>query len=242
MKPQLAAQLIQQVESDYNTIAGHFSQTRGRSWPIIEQLLKKYTTPGQHLLDVGCGNGRVADVADKFKLDYTGIDLSANLIAEADRLRPSHDFVWGDMTQLPFPDEQFDAIIVVASFHHIPSQALRLQTLAELRRVIALGGVIMLINWNLHQRRFRWARFKTNLEKLLWRHQRDWNDVLIPWKNADGVIQTQRYYHGYTINELKQLAASGGLVVLEQYYETNGKRTNRTNGANLVTILKKPFT
>jgi ubiquinone/menaquinone biosynthesis C-methylase UbiE len=239
MKPHLATTLIQQIEADYNRIAGHFSQTRGRGWPIIEQLVAHYTHPGMRLLDIGCGNGRVADVADKFKLDYTGLDLSIGLINEARRLHPTHHFEVGNMTHLSEPDRSFDVLIAVASFHHIPSRILRQRTLEEWRRVLRPGGVIILINWNLHQSRFRRQRWKTNFEKLLCLHRRDWNDLLIPWKNANGEQQAERYYHGFTPKELGRLADDTGLRVITQYYELHGTTVTPIDGANLITILKR---
>ncbi len=54
--------------------------------------------PGGTLLDVGCGYGALADRIDErgLDLDYTGIDVVAEMVTEARRRHPSRQFLHGD--------------------------------------------------------------------------------------------------------------------------------------------------
>jgi hypothetical protein len=93
-------------------------------------------------------------------------------------------------------------------------------------------------NWNLHQWRFLRLRWKYNLRGLFRQHEMDWNDVRVPWYDQERHLLAQRYYHAFTIGEMKHLAKSAGLQVVDQYYETNGLHVPRRKGQNLVTILR----
>lgn len=69
------------------------------------------------VLDIGCGiGGPCRMLADEFDCDVIGIDLSREYIDTANRLSAlvglSHKtkFIQGDATNLPFPDDAFDAV------------------------------------------------------------------------------------------------------------------------------------
>lgn len=239
MKKETASQLIDQVRSDYNRIADHFAQTRSYQWYEVQHLLEQYVQPGQTVLDVGCANGRLADVVQQIKGHYTGVDLSDELIRIATQQRPWAEFHVGNMTQLPFANNSFDYIFAVASFHHLPDEDSRVQGLLEMKRVVKPGGHIILTNWNLHQWKFSRLRRKFNRMRLLRKHEMGKNDVLVPWKNQDRKILAERYYHGFTKKELNGLAKKAGLKIEKQYYETRGLHVPRRKGQNIITILSQ---
>lgn len=238
MNNQVAQQLLQQVQQDYNAIAEHFSYTRSSQWYEVSFLIEQYITPGQLVLDLGCGNGRVADLVNEIKADYIGIDVSEGLIAQAHKLHPNNTFKVSSMLEIDEPDATFDHTVMIASFHHIPSEALRLQVLNEVKRVTKPGGYIIMTNWNLHQRRFWKLRYTFLLQKWLGKHQMDRNDVLIPWRNQKRELQANRYYHGFTMREMKELAQQTSLQIIDQYYETHGVHLPRWKGQNLVSVLQ----
>ncbi|MBI2411559.1 MAG: class I SAM-dependent methyltransferase [Candidatus Kerfeldbacteria bacterium] len=239
MDNRTAKKILNSVRRDYNTIAAHFSDTRSQQWPAVRALVQQYITPGKIVLDLGCGNGRLADVVTEIKANYIGIDVSPELIARAQQLRPDNVFRVGTMMQIPLPDNSVDHTLLIASLHHIPSLAYRIQTLQEIKRVTRPGGYIICMNWNLHQWRFWKLRLRWNARKLFRRHHMDWNDTLVPWKNPAGAILAERYYHGFTEQEIKKLAKKISLPLVQQYYETHGTHVPRYRGQNLVSILKK---
>lgn len=234
-----AQQLLEQVKADYDIIAEHFSYTRSRQWYEVAYLIEQYIQPGQQVLDLGCGNGRVADLVHEIKALYTGMDVSAGLIECARKLHPKDNFYVGSMQHTGFPDHTFDHTLMIASFHHIPGTELRIQTLQEAKRITKPGGFIMMTNWNLHQLMFRKKRWLTNMQKLFGRHARDWNDLLIPWKDKNRNVKALRYYHGFTMREIEHLAKRTRLSIVDQYYETNGLHVPRYKAKNLVSILRQ---
>ncbi len=190
-----AQEIIGELAEGYNQIASHFAETRSAQWPIVEELAAQYITPEQSVLDMGCGAGRVAAIINDIGADYIGLDVSQQQITIAKQTYPENEFQVGSMTRTAFEDAAFNTVLLVASFHHIPSTAYRLKTLKELVRITKPGSTIVMTNWNLHQARFRKLRSSFRLQRLTRRVNLGPNDVLVPWKNQEGEAQQRRYYN-----------------------------------------------
>lgn len=101
--------------------------------------------PGDHVLDLGCGEGRhVHGVHCLGGVHVTGIDLDEPSLAKAraglDMLPPSGAntrIERGDAYALPFPDAHFDAVICSEVLEHVPDVA---GVLREIARVLKPGG------------------------------------------------------------------------------------------------------
>lgn len=283
MNAATAQKILQQTRIDYDRIAGHYAQTRANSarWPQVRALIKQYVRAGDHVLELGCGNGRVANFVSESKAHYVGLDASVELIKLARAQNQHADFRVGNMLHPPFADHTFNSILMIASFHHIPSADLRAQMMREVARLLKPDGCLIMTNWNLRQTRFWWprlqfaaCRFKHLLKCLNVPRNRtdaissadddaavapviiadkgapvstlttitardlERDDLLIPWKDAQGQVLAQRYYHSCTPRELSRLARATGLTIIDQYYESNNTRRHFYNGQNLVTIMQ----
>lgn len=215
MKKEYAAYLINKTREDYNLISEQFSSTRQYIWRDLEPLID-YTKSGDRVLDLGCGNGRLLKVLKDKKVEYIGVDNSEKLIEAARREFPGENFQVADILHLSFPDNYFDKIYCIAVLHHIPSNEFRLQVLKEIKRVLRPGGLLILTVWNLWQRKTSWeAFFKQTFLKIIGLSKLDLRDILVPWKNKEGKILVQRYYHLFTEKELKKLAQCVGFKIKE---------------------------
>ena len=67
-----------------------------------------------HVLDAGCGYGRLLDLAHIDKKKYVGVDLSPDLIACAQQKYPGYYFMRGNLEQLPFEDNAFDIAVCIS--------------------------------------------------------------------------------------------------------------------------------
>jgi ubiquinone/menaquinone biosynthesis C-methylase UbiE len=238
-KDVFAQSVVAEVRDAYNAIADHFADTRSRQWEEVRFLIEHAVRPGEKLLDIGCGGGRVAEICDDCKVEYVGVDLSEQMIERSKKEFPGKEFHVADMQSLPFEDAKFDHSIAVASFHHLPDDATRLRALSEMARVVKPGGTIMLLNWNLLQPRFWPLRWNSVKAWLFGKKQYGWRDVLVPWKNQKREVLAERYYHAFTKREFRQLVNRIPTIsLLEQYYELRGLHVPRRRGQNLVTIIR----
>lgn len=207
--------LREKVKRDYNAIAGEFSKSRQRDWKEFE-VFRPYLKKGMRVLDLGCGNGRLVDFLSEWRVNYTGMDQSEELVKLARRAHPNEHFEVADMAELPAMKEKWDAIFMVASFHHLP----RKEQLRVLKWVVVhleKDGLLFMTNWNLFQWRFAGTWFKT----LFWPRW-GFKGLGIPWKGG-----VRRYYYAFTARELRKLLRAAGFTLLEEQ-----------KGRNFVTIAR----
>jgi ubiquinone/menaquinone biosynthesis C-methylase UbiE len=212
MNKETANKILSDNKQLWNNIAEKFELTRHRVWDL--ESLANYAKSGMKVLDLGCGNGRLYEILKNKEIEYVGIDISEKLINIAKAkysscASPSHaQFIIGNGIKLPFKDHSFDMIYSIAVFHHLPSQALRIEFLKEAKRVLKKDGKIILIVWNLWQRKYFKLLVKYSLLKILHKSKLDWGDLYIPWQN-----QHQRYHHAFTKKELKKLFIKTGFEI-----------------------------
>ncbi|KAI9803525.1 MAG: hypothetical protein M1825_001868 [Sarcosagium campestre] len=237
------------VHEVYDQIASHFSATRYKPWPIVEQFLRDIAT-GSVGLDVGCGNGKYLTVNPNIFIIAS--DRSLPLVHIASKHQP-HSAVLADTLSLPHPIGQFDFAISIAVIHHLSTSARRIAAIKEIldilqpleppledRRVPAAGlqsseprhGKALIYVWALEQQNSRRG----------WSEAND-QDVMVPWvlksdsrhgipnrqnetrSNDDkdvtlnGDRVLQRYYHLFRAGELEQNIREAGGLVLDSGYE-----------------------
>ena len=101
------------------------------------------------LLDLACGTGAAVRQAAPTVRRAVGFDLSPEMIAQARQLAANIanvEFREGDVSgPLPFSDGEFTAIVCTTAFHHFPRP---LDTIAEMFRVLAPGGRVVIADFN----------------------------------------------------------------------------------------------
>ena len=93
--------------------------------------------------DVGCGPGHVTAFLAGLGLRAAGIDLSGEMIEQAARRHPDLEFSTGSMTALP-ADVSWDGLVSFYSLIHMIDDADLRAALAEFRRVLVGGGLLLL--------------------------------------------------------------------------------------------------
>jgi len=230
MKILVANKIVAKNKELYDQIAVEFSDTRANIWPEFEYF-KGYLQNGQTVLDLGCGNGRLLDLLKEYQLNYLGLDFSPKLIKEAQQNWPNYKFAVADILKLDLR-QKYDLIFLVAVLHHVPSRKLREQLLIKIKSMLKPGGKLLMINWNLWQKRYLKYIIKYTLLKLTDPDQEvngilvsnlDLQDVFIPWQK-----KYQRYVHAFTENNIARLCKKTGFEIIK----------NVSNARNLITIAK----
>ena len=216
MHPEIAKEILKDTISSYNAIASRFSDTRSFSRPFLQKLAK-YAESGGQILDIGCGNGILLESLPK-NMDYFGIDVSASLIEEAGKKYEEfkEKFSVFNGLKIPFPDKSFDFVFSIAVLHHIPGEDFRLNHLKEITRVLKPGGKAIIGVWQLWDRMFL-RYFLGNIgNKLIGKSKIGFSDFYIPWKDGNGKILAERYFHAFTLKELLSLHKKSGLNISEK--------------------------
>lgn len=98
---------------------------------------------GTNLLDAGSGTGFVALLAAEQGLDTTGVDWSETMLAQAREKAAAQNlevrFVPGEMENLPFEDNRFQAL---TARHVLWTLIEPVQVFREWQRVLAPGGAV----------------------------------------------------------------------------------------------------
>lgn len=177
--------------------ARSFSGTRGHAWPGFHRIVESVPpVNAQHVLDVGCGNGRLATFLAREldgRLHYHGIDASAALLADArDAARSGcaeATFTQCDLLDdaAVLPSGPFTCIAAIALLHHIPGASRRARLVRSLAARLAPGGVLVLTAWRfdriarLQPRRTPWAAGIAALKLTLDVAALEDGDELIAW-------------------------------------------------------------
>ena len=93
-------------------------------------------TRGGDLLDLGCDGGTKSDAFRRLGWRSVGVDINADVVADAAARHPECRFQFGHLESLPFPDASFDATFECSVLQYVNVR----NALAEVRRVLRPGG------------------------------------------------------------------------------------------------------
>jgi trans-aconitate methyltransferase len=88
---------------------------------------------GERILDVGCGTGQLTAEIARSGAEVTGLDNSAEMLAQARKNYPDLSFVLGEASSFRFP-EPFDAVFSNAALHWVKNAEGAVQAIAQALR------------------------------------------------------------------------------------------------------------
>jgi SAM-dependent methyltransferase len=174
---------------------------RARDWgETEEQQVPTYEAAIEHagigdgdvVLDVGCGSGVFLRLAADRGATVCGLDASPALLEIARERVPDADLARGDLQQLPYSDDVFDAVAGFNAFFFADDMVAALR---EAGRVAKPGAPVVIQVWG------RADRFDLGLMKAVLRR-------FVPPPPPGRVDPTELWRHG----NLEALATHAGLV------------------------------
>lgn len=238
MDSQVVKRLLALNREFYGKFASEFSETRTSKRMELERITP-FLRDDMRVLDVGCGNGRLAEWLEEkgYRLTYVGIDSASDVIEIARKQQSNLRNVSTELqlvdvttsgwtTLLPF--EPFDAAFALGTLHHIPGKEQRTRVLGDIHSLLRPGGVLILSNWQfMADERTRrkivpWEKVGLEASDL------EEGDALIDWKRGG---TGYRYVHQFSAAEVQSLSESSGFQVLEQF-KADAER-------NLFSILRR---
>jgi ubiquinone/menaquinone biosynthesis C-methylase UbiE len=246
----------EELKRFYDAEAMKYAQTREKHRSeanIFLDEIKNNPKKSLRILEFGCGSGRLlkqlTEIEGK-RITYIGVDLSPKLLRIAKKqVKASHKhldctFVCDDILQhiKKRRQEAFDYIIGIASFQHIPTNKERFYLTKSFYRLLHYGGKLMMTNRSFSRRflrKYQHEVIKAGWKFLLSRGKKDRKDLVLPRK-AQGHI-FHRFYHIFTLKELKSLATLSGFMISSlQYMDKKGRPTaNRKDAKNTLLIAEK---
>lgn len=130
-----------------NSLPGHIEEI---SNDIFKYIIE-YSSPGKtKLLDVGCGNGWVADIIDdlSFNINYTGLDFNHDFILHLKnkfRYKDNFSFVLNDIEDIEINEKlntKFNLIVNCFNFFEIPNLDLAFKNTAKL---LDTNGILIVV-------------------------------------------------------------------------------------------------
>jgi ubiquinone/menaquinone biosynthesis C-methylase UbiE len=109
-----------------------------------KELLAGVVAPGMLVADIGGGTGRYAEWLVELGCSVELVDAMPLHIEHA-RARAGGRFGvrLGDARELPFGDEEFDAVLLLGPLYHLQERRDRVAALREAHRVCRAGGVVV---------------------------------------------------------------------------------------------------
>jgi len=210
--------------------ASSFDATRAHPWPGFSRIVE-HLPPGdvQRVLDVGCGNGRLATFlagAVTGQLHYHGVDGSVALVASAREATravcPRASFTHVDLLDAPdtLPRGAFSCIAAIAVLHHVPGRKRRAALVRALAERLSPGGILVLTAWRFDRiarvqpRRIPWADGIAAGELRIDPDDLEPGDELVAW---GGGTQALRYCHLLDDARFTQLIDDSALACVERF-------------------------
>jgi SAM-dependent methyltransferase len=129
----LYTDLAEVYEAMYQTFIDYDDEFR-----YYAQLLQ--TAPGPALLEIGCGSGHLAPRFSKAGFQYTGLDLSPEMLAIARQKHPALHFLQADMRHFALPQPTDAAIMTGRTISYLLHNQDLSDCFASVRRHLRPGG------------------------------------------------------------------------------------------------------
>lgn len=227
----------------YDAIATPFSQSRTARYGELV-MLTEYIQPGDCVLDLGCGTGRLYQLLKENQVltqgtTYIGVDQSQGQLDVAQKDFPKGKWVQGDMFCIPLKDDSVSIIYCIATFHHLPDSETRIKALEEMKRVLRPDGKIIMSNWNFES---DWVASKlagpdTPGVESKW--VREGDHFIVPWMNPKREILGSRHYWAISPEDHEYLYNEAGFEMLDWFYTRREEKIDDIKlGMNIVTIAR----
>jgi len=138
------------VREGYDRVANSYLQARphdGEDIALLAEVLHDLPSHSQ-VLDAGCGSGiPVATQLLEAGHDVVGLDLSSGQLSLARSNLAKCQFVQGDLTNLPFSNGSFDALVSYYAIIHVPREEHE-ALLSDIHRVLRHDGrALLCLGW-----------------------------------------------------------------------------------------------
>jgi len=178
--------------------------------PLDISRLAGHLTRDARILDYGCGQGRLCgELISHGYAHVTGVDSSPEMIRTARERNPAASFLVNDGEALPVATAHLDAILLFAVLTCIPTDDAQRRLVAEFKRTLRPGGLLLVSDYPLQEDERNRARYAAFAQEpggygtfrlpegaVLRHHRREWLEALF----ADFVMEHEQELDVLTMN------------------------------------------
>ena len=135
LAPESVREMFDRISPVYDSMNRVMTLGLDRRWRRL--AAEAVVRPGDRVLDACCGTGDLALAAARAGGRVTGLDFSGAMLERARRKSEAIEWVQGDVLELPFEDETFDAATIGFGIRNVADLEAGLR---ELARVLKPGG------------------------------------------------------------------------------------------------------
>jgi ubiquinone/menaquinone biosynthesis methyltransferase len=146
-KSQYVRRLFSTIADRYDLITILLSYGQDRRWKRRLVSMSPHR-PGTRALDLACGTGDITFALERAGTRSVGLDITPRMVQLARAKNGGSSgpaFLVGDMMALPFADASFDLVTTGYGIRNVPVIA---HALAEIRRVLRPGGILLSLDFN----------------------------------------------------------------------------------------------
>jgi ubiquinone/menaquinone biosynthesis methyltransferase len=148
-KGQYVRRLFSTIADRYDLITVMLSYGQDRRWKGRLAAMSA-AGPGLRALDLACGTGDIAFALADRGARVIGLDVTHRMVEIAHAKQQAREsgtvqFITGDMMSLPFADGRFDIVTTGYGIRNVPEIA---PAIAEIRRVLSPGGLLLSLDFN----------------------------------------------------------------------------------------------
>lgn len=139
--------MFDEVSTHYDRTNTVMSMGNSLLWRIVTARTVS-ARPGERVLDLAAGTGTSSAALAKSGAHVVAADFSRGMIAvgaERNQHIPNLEFTWADALNLPFPDNEFDAVTISFGLRNIADPA---AALTEMYRVLKPGGRVVICEFS----------------------------------------------------------------------------------------------
>ncbi len=211
----------------YKNISSDYLLKKSKPWnDFVEYTGRAGVDSSEITIDIGAGNGRNLNSTDS-NLPIA-FDLSYELLQGY--IGPEHGIrIVGALPKLPFRNNISDNIIMIAVLHHLETDDLRKKSMVEVKRVLSSGKIILSV-WRKWRKGVREGIFERIRDK---KNTHDLYNVQRPWKSSTGKLIATRFYHYFTMKDLRDVMNFAELMITDHLIAGG-----RHRDANIFVTLK----
>src|SRR5687768_12562346 len=133
------------IQADFDELALLPAEAWDHNSHYHDFLLRHVPSPCSKSLEIGCGTGAFSRLLAARSELVLALDLSPNMISIAEEQSASYqniDFRVADVMTHNVGAEQFDCIVSIATFHHLPTE----EALLRVKRALKVNGVLLVLD------------------------------------------------------------------------------------------------